>query len=152
MMEQRLKICQDWIIEEARNIRSLQYGGSFIQVVYRKLDSELVNGLVEIINVIDQNFNTNFLKKDLEKDDSTTYHEKVDQPVQELWLYIFEHSINWTESNSITTVSMMTGLSAEFDQFPRLTSLTSPLFPFSFFIISQIEVEYQNTVPRGLST
>ena len=134
--EEHLQIHQDWIIEEARNIRSLQYGGSFIQVVYRKLDAELVSALAAIINVIDQNFNTNLL-------------ESGPPPVQQLWLNVFDQFINWTESNAII---MATRVDVEFDFFPGQYSLTSPLFPFSFLIIGQMEVEYQNTIQLSWST
>ena len=135
--EQRQKLCEDWIIKEAWNIRSLQYGGSFIQVVYRKLDAELVTALAAIINDIDQNFNTNLF-------------DRGPPPVQKLWLNVFEQFINQTESNAITAGIMAIRLGAELDHIPRQYSLTSPLFPFSFWIIGQMEVEYQNVVQLSL--
>ena len=62
--EQSGKLKKDWIFEEAKNSLNLQSGGAFINVILRRLDSEIINAFAAIIAVIDTNYNLELLVDD----------------------------------------------------------------------------------------
>ena len=68
----------DWILEEAMDMHNLQTGGTFKNVLTRKLDRIIVPCLAEIIAFADQNYNLNHLQ--------TIDHIT---PLQMFWLKMF---------------------------------------------------------------
>ena len=60
--EEVYKDSDDWIIQEAMNINHLQTGGTFKNVLARKLDEVIVPCFAKIIAFLDQNCNLNLLQ------------------------------------------------------------------------------------------
>ncbi len=52
---------KEWVINEAMDPRSLQHGGTFRNVLARKVDDVIVPIFSEIISVIDQNYNLDLI-------------------------------------------------------------------------------------------
>ena len=73
---------QNWVVEEAVSIRSLQSGGTFKNVLARKLDNVIIPILAEVIAFLDHNYNLNLIQPGFD----TT-------PLCKLWLKIFQSSI-----------------------------------------------------------
>ena len=64
MLRERENVRQDddWILEEAMDMNHLQTGGTFKNVLTRKLDEIVVPCLAEIIAFMDRNCNLNLLQ------------------------------------------------------------------------------------------
>lgn len=69
---------KEWVINEAMDLRSLQHGGTFRNVLSRKVDNVIVPIFSEIISVIDQNYNLDLIDPRSE-----------DLAVSQFWLSVF---------------------------------------------------------------
>lgn len=81
MLIEREEIHQDsndWIIDEALNSHHLQTGGTFKNVLTRRLDEVVTPCFTKIIAFLDQNCNLNILQN---------LHPKM--PLFQLWMKIF---------------------------------------------------------------
>lgn len=104
---------KDWIFEEAKNSLNLQSGGAFINVILRRLDSEIINAFAAIIAVIDTNYNLELLVDD-----------------SRFWLDAFKHkrvSDTW-EKGDMVSCSQYFFVSG---------------FPFSFVLQDPIEKQWK---------
>jgi len=72
---------KDWVLNEALSTRKLQNGGSFQNVVARKLDEVLVPIFSEIIALVDRNYNLDRLDP-----------KNENSPLSQFWLAIFRNS------------------------------------------------------------
>jgi len=72
---------KDWVVNEALNTRKLQNGGTFQNVLARKLDEVLVPIFSEIIAVVDHNYNLDRLDP-----------KNENSPLSQFWLAIFRSS------------------------------------------------------------
>ena len=68
----------DWVLSEAMNIHNLQTGGTFKNVLSRKLDNVIIPFFAEIIAFIDHNCNLNLLQT-----------VSPPTPLSQFWLKIF---------------------------------------------------------------
>ena len=111
---------KDWIFEEAKNSLNLQSGGAFINVILRRLDSEIINTFAAIIAVIDTNYNLELLV-----DDSC------------FWLDAFKHkrvSDTWEQGDMV---------SANKTRFTCSQYSFVSGFPFSFVLQDPIEKQWK---------
>ena len=89
LLKERDQVRQDernWILNEALSARKLQNGGTFQNVLARKLDEVLVPILSEIIALLDRNYNLNHLNT----------KEKT-SAVYQFWLAMFRNQQLWYE-------------------------------------------------------
>ena len=83
LLKERDQVREDernWILNEALSSRKLQNGGTFQNVLARKLDEVLVPILSEIIALLDRNYNLNHLNT----------KEKT-SPLYQFWLAMFRN-------------------------------------------------------------
>ena len=71
---------KNWVVNEALSARKLQNGGTFQNVLARKIDNVLTPIFSEIITLMDHNYNLNHL----------VFKEK-DSPRYQLWLAMFRN-------------------------------------------------------------
>lgn len=69
---------KEWVVNEAMNAKNLQHGGTFRNVLSRKIDDVVIPIFSEIIAIIDQNFNLNLIDP---KNENT--------PLSQFWLNMF---------------------------------------------------------------
>ena len=72
---------KEWMITEAMNPRSLQYGGTFRNALSRKVDEVIIPVFGEIIGSIDQNYNLDLIDPD-----------DIDSSLSQFWLSMFRES------------------------------------------------------------
>lgn len=64
LLEQRGEVRaddRDWVLNEALNPKKLQNGGTFRNVLTRKLDDVIIPIFAEIIGIVDYNYNLNLI-------------------------------------------------------------------------------------------
>ena len=69
-----------WVLEEAMNLKKLHTGGTFGNVLARKVDEVIVPIFAYIISAVDQNYNLDLLETG----------SKLILPASQLWLAIFQ--------------------------------------------------------------
>ena len=82
-MRERDQIREDeknWVLNEALSSRKLQNGGTFQNVLARKLDDVLVPIFSEIIALVDRNYNLNCLNR-----------KEKNSPLYQFWLAMFRN-------------------------------------------------------------
>ena len=72
---------RNWVLNQALNTRKLQNGGTFQNVLTRKLDEVLVPIFSEIIALVDRNYNLDRLDPQIEN-----------SPLSQFWLAMFKNS------------------------------------------------------------
>lgn len=72
---------KEWVINEAMNAKNLQHGGTFRNVLSRRVDDVVIPVFSEIIAIIDQNFNLDLIDP---KNESTL--------LSQFWLSMFRDS------------------------------------------------------------
>lgn len=120
-----------WVLDEAMNLKKLHTGGTFGNVLARKVDEVIVPIFAYIISVIDQNYNLDLLEPG----------SKLILPVSQLWLAIFQHS-NVLPFNYDT-------IAASKEKLPGAGSRRSEeefmcQFPFSWIINDTISALWNN--------
>ena len=83
LLKEREKIREDeknWVLNEALNAKKLQSGGTFRNVIARKLDEVIIPIFAEIIALIDHNYNLDLV-------DPKTH----DIPLTHFWLAMFRN-------------------------------------------------------------
>lgn len=68
-----------WVLEQAMDLKKLHTGGTFGNVLARKVDEVIVPIFAYIISIIDQNYNLDLLDT----------RRQSDCPVSQLWLAVF---------------------------------------------------------------
>ena len=84
LLSERDQIREDerhWVLNEALNTRKLQNGGTFENVLARKLDEVLVPIFSEIIALVDRNYNLDRLVP-----------KNENSPLSQFWLAMFRNS------------------------------------------------------------
>ena len=112
---------KNWIFEEATNSLHLQHGGSFMNVILRRLESETADVLSGVIAAIDTNYNLELLVCN-------------GPPVlSDFWIEAFKHKIisDILEQHSVTKGSRLTLCQSSF----------VCTFPFSVFFQDSIETQ-----------
>ena len=132
MLCERENIYQDhdWILEEAMNMHNLQTGGTFKNVLTRKLDKIVVPCLAEIIAFIDQNYNLNHLQTV----DATT-------PLAIFWLKIFNSQC----SEEALRFADMVGR----QKVPMRDDDFVCEFPFSWMVKELMDSQWDNAIALG---
>ena len=120
---------KDWIIEEAKSRKSLQYGGTFRNVLSRKVDEVVVPIFSQIIATIDQNYNLRLIAND------------EDSPISQLWLAIFNdpNIMKFNYVDMVTPKEQVPGLGGRktYDDFESE-------FPFSWLVYETVESQWDN--------
>ena len=113
-----------WLYEEATNSLNLQSGGSFIKVILRRLDSEIIDAFSTIIAMVDINYNLELLANS-------------SPDLVQFWLIAFEHL-------SICDTREYTVMAKESTLFLRQNSFYC-CFPFSFifqhYIVKELKLK-----------
>lgn len=93
MLRERETVYQndDWVLKEAMNMHNLQTGGTFINVLTRKLDDIVIPCLAEIIAFVDRSCNLSLLQP-----------EAMHTPLSQFWLKMFaskrvEEALRYTD-------------------------------------------------------
>ncbi len=82
---------KDWVLNEAMSGRKLQSGGTFRNVLARRIDEVITPYFAEIIAHCDQNSNLNLLNP-----------KSIDSPVSKLWLAMFRFTSQRIDFSSLT--------------------------------------------------
>ena len=79
ILREREEVYQDddWVLKEAMDMHNLQTGGTFMNVLTRKLDDIIIPCLAEIIAFVDRSFNLSLLQP------------HYSPPFSQFWLRIF---------------------------------------------------------------
>ena len=113
-----------WLYEEATNSLNLQSGGSFIKVILRRLDSEIIDAFSTIIAMVDTNYNLELLANS-------------SPDLVQFWLEAFKHL-------SICNTREYIVMAKESTLFPRQNSFYC-CFPFSFifqhYIVKELKLK-----------
>ncbi len=71
-----------WVLDEALNPKHLQFGGTFTNVLVRKIEETLIPILAEIIAAVDFNYNLNLLR-------IQPVQEELHSRIHSLWISMF---------------------------------------------------------------
>ncbi len=109
---------REWVLDEAMSGRKLQNGGTFRNVLARRIDEVITPYFAETIAHADQNCNLDLLDpKDL------------DSPVSRLWLNIFKFTGGRIDFSSLAEGK--TTIKTDFHC----------RFPFSWFVMDMVEAQ-----------
>lgn len=121
---------KDWVSNEAMNQKSLQQGGTFHNVLSRKIDEVIVPIFSEIIATIDQNHNLALIDPSNE-----------DSPLSQFWLNIFRDSniMQFNYTDMVTPRRQVPGWGG------RKTGKDFRCeLPFSWLVYEAIESQWDN--------
>ena len=121
----------DWVLSEAMNIHNLQTGGTFKNVLSRKLDNVIIPFFAEIIAFTDHNCNLNLLQTVCPP-----------TPLAQFWLKIFsseraEHALCYNDM--ATGVQKVAMRDEEFEC----------EFPFSWLVKELMDSQWENAQTTG---
>ena len=121
---------KEWVVKEAMNQKSLQHGGTFRNVLSRKVDEVVIPVFSEILSRIDQNYNLNLINPK---------NENI--PLSQFWLQMFRDS----QIMKFSYVDMVTPR----EQVPGLGGRKSGedfvcQFPFSWLVYEAINSQWDN--------
>ncbi len=133
MLEQHVKIYpkeSKWVVNEALSAKSLHQGGTFRNVLSRKIDKVVIPIFSEIIAAIDQNCNLNLIDPKNEA-----------SPLSRLWLQLFHDTniVNFDYNNMITAKDQLIGLGGKRARVDFVCS-----FPFSWLIHDAVRSQWDN--------
>ena len=133
ILEQHVKVFSGeskWVVNEAMNAKSLHQGGTFRNVLSRKVDKEVIPIFSAIIAAIDQNYNLNLIDP---KDEMA--------PLSRLWLMLFRdpNIVNFDYNDMITTKDQPFGLGGK-----RARAELKCSFPFSWLIHDAVRGQWDN--------
>jgi hypothetical protein len=119
-----------WVVNEAMNAKSLHQGGTFRNVLSRKVDKVVIPIFSAIIAAIDQNYNLNLIDP---KDEMA--------PVSRLWLMLFRdpNIVNFDYDDMITAKEQLIGLGGK-----RARADFKCSFPFSWLIHDAVRGQWDN--------
>ena len=119
-----------WIVNEAMNAKNLHQGGTFRNVLSRKVDQVVIPIFSEIIAAIDQNCNLNLI-------DPNDEHA----PLSQLWLHIFSdpNIVKFDYNDMITDKHQLIGLGGR-----RSRSDFKCHLPFSWLIHDSVNGQWDN--------
>ena len=123
---------QRWVLDEAMNLKKLHTGGTFGNVLARKVDEVIVPIFAYIISVIDQNYNLDLLEPGSE----------LTLPISHLWLALFQHSkvLPFNYDTIAASKEKLPGAGSR-----RLDEDFKCQFPFSWVIKDTIDALWNNT-------
>ena len=121
---------KDWVSSEAMNVKSLQYGGTFRNVLSRKVDEVVIPIFSEIIAVVDQNYNLNLINP---RDESS--------PQSQFWLNMFRDSsiMQFNYTDMIAPKECVPGLGGR-----KTREDFKSEFPFSWLVFEAVESQMDN--------
>ena len=104
VLQQRDDVREDekqWVIKEAMNPKSLQHGGTFRNVLSRKVDDVVIPIFSEILASIDQNYNLNLIDP-----------KRENPSLSQFWLKMFMDSqiMQFNYLHMVTTREQVPGL------------------------------------------
>ncbi len=117
-----------WVVNEAMNAKSLHQGGTFRNVLSRKVDKVVIPIFSEIIAAIDQNCNLNLI-------------DPNDEHLSRLWLQIFgdQQVVKFDYNDMITDKHQLIGLGGRRGRSDFKCSL-----PFSWLIHDAVKSQWCN--------
>ncbi len=121
---------KDWVMNEAKNPKSLQHGGTFRNVLSRKIDDVIIPIFSEIIASIDQNFNLDLI-----------YRKGEDLPFSQFWLCMFRNSsiMQFNYTDMVTPREQVPGLGGR-----KTREDFKCEFPFSWLVYEAVESQWDN--------
>ena len=121
---------KEWVVKEAMNPKSLQHGGTFRNVLSRKVDEVVIPIFGEIISTIDQNFNLNLIDP-----------RKENKSLSWFWLKIFEdHEImQFNYTDMVTPREKIPGIGGRKYREDFMCKL-----PFSWLIFEAVNSQWDN--------
>lgn len=116
---------QDWISSEAMNVKSLRHGGTFHNVLSRKVDEVVIPIFSEILAVIDQNYNLDLIDPDNE-----------DSPQSQFWLNMFRDPdiMQFNYTDMVIPKEQVPGLGGR-----KMGEDFKSAFPFSWLVYEAVE-------------
>lgn len=121
---------KDWVSNEAMNAKSLQHGGTFRNVLSRKVDEVVVPLFSQIIASIDRNYNLSLIDP---KNESS--------PLSQLWLSMFRNSsiMQFNYRGMVTSKQQVSGLGEG-----KTGEDFRSQFPFSWLMYDAVERQWDN--------
>lgn len=133
VLEQLVKVYPNenkWVVNEAMNAKSLHHGGTFRNVLARKVDKVVIPIFSEIIAAIDQNYNLNLIDP-----------KEEPGPLSRLWLQLFRDPsiVNFDYNDMITAKDQLIGLGGK-----RSRTDFKCSFPFSWLVYDAVRSQWDN--------
>ena len=133
VLEQHVKVYpkeSKWVVNEAMNAKSLHQGGTFRNVLSRKIDKVVIPIFSEIIAAIDQSCNLNLIDP---KDETG--------PLSHLWLQLFRdpNIVKFDYDDMITDKEQLIGLGGK-----RARADFKCSFPFSWLVHDAVRSQWNN--------
>ena len=119
-----------WVLNEARNPKSLQYGGTFHNVLSRKIDDIIIPIFSKIIASIDHNCNLNLIDPFIK-----------DSSLSQFWLQMFGNSdiMQFNYTDIVTPRDQVADFSGR-----MVGNDFECQFPFSWLVYEAIESQWDN--------
>jgi hypothetical protein len=126
---------RDWVLHEAMSHKSLHYGGTFRNVLSRKIDEVIIPIFSQIIASIDQNYNLNLIIPD---DESS--------PESQFWLRLFSDTdiMRFNYTDLVIPKEQLPGLGGR-----KSREDFKSQFPFSWLVFDAIESQWDNAKSSG---
>ena len=120
----------EWITKEAMNAKKLQHGGTFRNVLTRKVDEVVVPLFAEIIARIDRNYNLNLI-----------YPMSQNSPLSLFWMNVFRNVavMDFDYNEMITTRPQVPGVGGRKADVDFKCEL-----PFSWLILDAVKGQWDN--------
>ena len=122
---------KDWVSNEAMSQKSLRHGGTFRNVISRRIDEVIVPIFSQIIASIDQNYNLNLIDPGDEKSHQSQF-----------WLSMFDDSsiMQFNYIDMVTPKEHVPGLGGR-----KTREDFQSQFPFSWLVFEVFENQWDNT-------
>lgn len=122
---------KEWVINEAMDPRSLQHGGTFRNVLSRKVDDVIVPIFSEIISVIDQNYNLDLIDP-----------RCADTAVSQFWLNVFRDPdiMQFCYTDTVNPRKQVPGVGGR-----KAGDDFKCEMPFSWLIYGAVQSQWENT-------
>ena len=121
---------KQWVVKEAMNPKSLQHGGTFRNVLSRKVDEVVIPIFSEIISIIDQNYNLNLIDP-----------KKENTPLSQFWLQIFSDAqlMQFNYTDMVAPREQIPGLGGRKSGEDFMSEL-----PFSWLVFEAVNSQWDN--------
>ena len=121
---------KEWVLNEAMDARKLQNGGTFRNVLARKIDNVVVPIFSEIISFVDQNYNLDLMSPRSE-----------DLPLRQFWLTMFGRPklMQFSYKEMITPKEKLPGIGGRKSVEDFICRL-----PFSWIIKAAVDSQWDN--------
>lgn len=121
---------KDWVLHEAMSPKSLRYGGTFRNVLSRKIDEVIIPIFSQIVASIDQNYNLSLVNPSNES-----------SPQSQFWLNMFSdpNIMQFNYTDLVIPKEQLPGLGGR-----KTRKDFKSQFPFSWLVFEAVESQWDN--------